>query len=614
MASDDATNNKSTSGSASKAVELEDKEYDPTAEALIDEIDDERTLDEEEALDGQNATAVQNEIDELKNEAEMPIEELMAYYEKMRQEAPEEDSESEPCTSGEDEDEELDDSGDDSDDDAKFQLSNKRKINDNPNASSSKVAKTDQSTSKQSPHSSPNQRKDADSTGTTSLPTSTTTTTTTTTTEQTNNQQIPEASSTKAALPNHTSRLRHLMTNFVTSNGDDSGMFDSLLGFDIDDDDELDDEDYSCSSDDEDERDWRRSIQVGPDYQAVVPDNLEEYDDLPPYQNIDKIMWNSNCCPEQEEIINYLRHANQLSKPSINFSISSIPKYDQAAFNFKNSLINNSKDNSSSLSENNQFINSTFEDMYMLQSRKTKKIDSDIEDQMLNADISSIESKKQTTSKVTESKDASKELYFHDEEQLLFLLHQCNYNIDEAMRRRKLDPFKFYVYEPMSSWSQEECLAFEHGLRVHGKNFFLIGSNQVLTRSRSEIVAFYYLWKKSERHDMYTNQYKLDRKRCLTHPGTTDYMDKFIDDNEAILNESSSASLDTQSPSLPNSKQLNNSFENGCLDQACVDISTSNYHSVVDLPHQGSISRNHLQLHQQQNRNENEKNAVNGGV
>ena len=49
----------------------------------------------------------------------------------------------------------------------------------------------------------------------------------------------------------------------------------------------------------------------------------------------------------------------------------------------------------------------------------------------------------------------------------------------------------------MSLWSEEECRAFETGLRVYGKDFHSIKQQKVGTRSVGELVQFYYLWKKT---------------------------------------------------------------------------------------------------------------------
>ena len=75
--------------------------------------------------------------------------------------------------------------------------------------------------------------------------------------------------------------------------------------------------------------------------------------------------------------------------------------------------------------------------------------------------------------------------------------------------------------DPMSLWSEEECRNFETGLRLYGKDFYLIQQNKVRTRSVGELVQFYYLWKKTERHDAFANKTRLEKKKYALHPGVT---------------------------------------------------------------------------------------------
>lgn len=44
---------------------------------------------------------------------------------------------------------------------------------------------------------------------------------------------------------------------------------------------------------------------------------------------------------------------------------------------------------------------------------------------------------------------------------------------------------------------------------------------QVRTRTVAECVAFYYMWKKSERYDYFAQQTKFGKKRYNHHPGVT---------------------------------------------------------------------------------------------
>ena len=102
---------------------------------------------------------------------------------------------------------------------------------------------------------------------------------------------------------------------------------------------------------------------------------------------------------------------------------------------------------------------------------------------------------------------------------------RCGYNVEEALRRRRMNVVP--PADTMSLWSEEECKAFETGLRVYGKDFHSIQNQKVGTRSVGELVQFYYLWKKTERHDVFANSFRIEKKKYTLHPGTTDYMERW---------------------------------------------------------------------------------------
>ncbi|KAF7663075.1 hypothetical protein LDENG_00218850 [Lucifuga dentata] len=99
-----------------------------------------------------------------------------------------------------------------------------------------------------------------------------------------------------------------------------------------------------------------------------------------------------------------------------------------------------------------------------------------------------------------------------DNEQALYELVKCNFNAEEALRRLRFNVKVFS--EELCAWSEEESRNFEHGYRVYGKNFHLIQANKVRTRSVGECVEYYYMWKKSDRHEYFTQQAtRLSRKK-----------------------------------------------------------------------------------------------------
>ncbi|XP_042335658.1 mesoderm induction early response protein 2 isoform X3 [Sceloporus undulatus] len=130
-----------------------------------------------------------------------------------------------------------------------------------------------------------------------------------------------------------------------------------------------------------------------------------------------------------------------------------------------------------------------------------------------------------------------------DNEQALYELVKCNFNPEEALRRLRFNVK--VIRDELCAWSEEECRNFEHGFRVHGKNFHLIQANKVRTRSVGECVEYYYMWKKSERYDYFTQQTRFGKKK--------DYTDNFLDGSEG-----ENASRAHGSPPIPSAT--------GCLD------------------------------------------------
>lgn len=125
--------------------------------------------------------------------------------------------------------------------------------------------------------------------------------------------------------------------------------------------------------------------------------------------------------------------------------------------------------------------------------------------------------------------------HLRDDEQILYLLLQCGHNVEEALRRRRISTTSgatTIAMNEMSQWSEEECRNFENGLRTFGKDFHIIQQLKVKTRSVGELVQFYYLWKKTERHDVFANKARLEKKKYSLHPGLTDYMDRFLEEQE----------------------------------------------------------------------------------
>uniref|UniRef100_A0A3P8X9E7 Mesoderm induction early response 1, family member 3 b n=1 Tax=Esox lucius TaxID=8010 RepID=A0A3P8X9E7_ESOLU len=126
-----------------------------------------------------------------------------------------------------------------------------------------------------------------------------------------------------------------------------------------------------------------------------------------------------------------------------------------------------------------------------------------------------------------------------DNEQALYELVKCNYNISDALEcyRKNEKSSK----GEMAPWSEEECRNFELALLLYEKNFYLIQKHKVNTRTVAECVAFYYMWKKSERFDFFVQQNRFGKKKFSSYPGVTDLMDRLVDEAEGLVVDSSAS-------------------------------------------------------------------------
>ncbi|KAK4872128.1 hypothetical protein RN001_016252 [Aquatica leii] len=297
-----------------------DKLFDPSVDMLVNDFDDERTLEEEETLAAGESEDPSAELTSLQKESNMPLEELLALYgyREMQETDSPIDEDPEPSEPMEEQESEPD------------------------------------------------------------------------TQEQ-------------------TSKLRALYENMPDNDPDASRLLRSVSRVS-----EEEEEDYDYSPDEDEWRKVNKTIMVGSDYQAVIPEGLCNYDDALPYENEDKLLWDPN--PLEKNVIEtFLKKAATLAKPPIPLGTQ-----------------------------------------------------------------------------------------IRDDEQVLYLLQQCGHNVEEALRRIRINVIP--NSDTMSLWSEEECKNFESGVRCFGKNFHLIQQNKVRTRSVGELVQFYYLWKKSERHDIFANK------------------------------------------------------------------------------------------------------------
>ncbi|XP_035904914.1 mesoderm induction early response protein 1 [Anopheles stephensi] len=244
--------------------------------------------------------------------------------------------------------------------------------------------------------------------------------------------------------------------------------------------------DSQALSEDEEDGDYipdeevKKTIMVGSDFQAVIPEGLCRYDDALPYENEDKLLWNPTILNEQEiedYLVKITGPAGGLGSGGATGGGAGGGGQQKGATGSTGTATSDPQSNS----------------VYAIPLGN----------------------------------------HLRDDEQSLYLLQQCGHNVDEALRRKRISNNAVPVPDQqMSIWSEEECRNFENGLRVHGKDFHLIQQTKVRTRSVGELVQFYYLWKKTERHDLFASKARLEKKKYNLHPGLTDHMDRFLEEQE----------------------------------------------------------------------------------
>ncbi|KAK5870206.1 hypothetical protein PBY51_024860 [Eleginops maclovinus] len=163
-----------------------------------------------------------------------------------------------------------------------------------------------------------------------------------------------------------------------------------------------------------------------------------------------------------------------------------------------------------------------------------------------------------------------------DNQQALYELVKCNFVAEEALRRVRFNVKVFS--EELCAWSEEECRNFEHGYRVYGKNFNLIQGNKVRTRSVGECVQYYYMWKKSERHEYFTQQTtRLSRKKFSLQSGSIEDGEQDGDGGEVDGSNSSSglssrSSTRQQESPVPPQSSLELDKQDGALVTGLSDL------------------------------------------
>ncbi|XP_016063654.1 PREDICTED: mesoderm induction early response protein 1 isoform X1 [Miniopterus natalensis] len=190
--------------------------------------------------------------------------------------------------------------------------------------------------------------------------------------------------------------------------------------------------------------------------------------------------------------------------------------------------------------------------------------------------------------------------HIKDNEQALYELVKCSFDTEEALRRLRFNVKA--AREELSVWTEEECRNFEQGLKAYGKDFHLIQANKVRTRSVGECVAFYYMWKKSERYDFFAQQTRFGKKKYNLHPGVTDYMDRLLDESESAASSRApspppTASNSSNSQSEKEDGSISNSNQNGVSSNGPGEMLNKEEVKVEGLHVNGPTGGNKKPLH-----------------
>ncbi|XP_041805211.1 mesoderm induction early response protein 1b isoform X2 [Chelmon rostratus] len=235
--------NSSPGGSAGS----DDHDFDPSADMLVHDFDDERTLEEEEMLEAADETNA-NEIEDLAREGEMPIHELLNLYGY---------GGGSPADEDEEEEEEPEEEEDDDEEDEEEDLDN-----DESSRSTGELKRNEGEGVKNS-------------------------------SGQGDEAQATSEGRTRSVRSLGTAELiRPQKLKYFESNNDAEEESDE-------------DEDYVPSED------WKKEIMVGSMYQAETPVGLCKYkDNEKVYENDDQLLWNPECLPEGK-VVEFLTEASR---------------------------------------------------------------------------------------------------------------------------------------------------------------------------------------------------------------------------------------------------------------------------------------------------------------
>lgn len=272
----------------------DDSLFEPTVDMLVNDFDEEQTLEEEEMLAAKEQIDPGEEISDLQRESEMPIEELLKLYGYGSSGPPALSSSSRKRRRRQDK---------------TAPTTSNSNLNCSSSSNNSKKGIQEVPNEESALLSAQSQEDIADNSGDEDAAT-------TTTTNNLENQSIDDETNYEEEEP---SELKKLYTGLYSTNeGKDGEKLDGTIS------DEDEDLDYIP-----DEEDGKKTIMVGLDYQAVIPEGLLKYDDVLPYENEDKLLWDPSKVNE-EDIEDYLTKFSTAINGGTNNHNNSTPPASQS--------------------------------------------------------------------------------------------------------------------------------------------------------------------------------------------------------------------------------------------------------------------------------------------
>lgn len=432
-----ATSSDNTSTSVqppmSPTSSVADTTFEPTIDMMVNDFDDEATLNEEEALADQEAHSAEDEIATLREESEMPIEELLAKYGGGMASSPAVSSSNRSGSSS-----------------RRARRATKRQYQEldteeaHTSTSSSGVASNSEKTSNVVEPERVEEKEEEPmlETGEASMDA-----------DEALQPPSPSEGATKKPHRSHLLDLYPEETFADLAPAEDVERC-RLESIKYPKDDKIinsrlcntfavtplqalfDEADEEEDSESESMDDARKIIMVGNDYQAEIPEGLSQYGDILPYENEDQLIWEPSQVSERE-VEDYLAKIQETR--------AIVPPEEGAE------VVAGEEGAAAPAAAGEA------------------------------ATPAAAPPAPPPPTPPRPQPAGDQESVVKDNEQALHLLVQCGYDFKEALRRKRMNVLPLSS-DTMSSWSEDECLKFEEGIHKFGKDFLQIRQNQVKHR------------------------------------------------------------------------------------------------------------------------------------